>query len=444
MFPGNMNMNFQKEMQTVFLNVISGEVEPEEWERWWNSHKAEAAKALSQGDQLRIMPASWKPDYGRMAQTQSGIAHYFYAQGRPVSCSGYYQKKALEEETRRSKMAMDAFWKQAEPARRRWEQYLKEHPTQAVTFDWKRLLGMPPAQKPPQIHSYQEARTEEQWKEAGAELKLCLKENMQAKIAPLARAYGMKKAGPQTFVKERNGLVWRLQFIGYFRGGGYETIQYYLCPIYAVDAGILGIPAFITNGEHFQKMRYDWGVIQYGTSAVDAARMEKINRKFDEILEFLADGVFPEWQNIDGLETYFAGERRDYLKALEKGPVSPRTNRPAWETTAAGETHPWRADGYLFGVWNLLLGNEEEGYRQLEECVTCGSDFMSRCLKERPKAYNDKRDVMAVLYHNAALFAQTKQVADTDARRHAILDTYQEVCRFMRYYHGLSGRVERE
>lgn len=49
---------------------------------------------------------------------------------------------------------------------------------------------------------------------------LRLKENMQAKIAPLARAYGMKKAGPKTFVKEQNGIVSYLNFVGYFRGGG--------------------------------------------------------------------------------------------------------------------------------------------------------------------------------------------------------------------------------
>ena len=72
----------------------------------------------------------------------------------------------------------------------------------------------------------------------------------------------MKKAGPQTFIREKNGLVSRIQFIGYFRGGGYEAMSYYLCPIYAIQHGILGLPGHICQGENFQKMHRGWGVIQ--------------------------------------------------------------------------------------------------------------------------------------------------------------------------------------
>lgn len=113
---------------------------------------------------------------------------------------------------------------------------------------------------------------------------------MQAEIAPLAKAYGMKKAGPKTFIKEKNGLVWVLRFIGYFRGGGYEAMQYYISPIYAIYTGILGLPGHISNGEYYQNMNKGWGVIQYGGHAIDADVVEKINLKFDEILTFLADG----------------------------------------------------------------------------------------------------------------------------------------------------------
>ena len=63
----------------------------------------------------------------------------------------------------------------------------------------------------------------------------------------------------------------------------------------------------------FQRMQKDWGVLQYGTEAVDAARVERINRKFDDILIYLADGILPEWQKIDCLETYFAKERHEVL-----------------------------------------------------------------------------------------------------------------------------------
>lgn len=33
-------MGFQDEMKQMFLRVAAGEVEPKEWEKWWNSNKA--------------------------------------------------------------------------------------------------------------------------------------------------------------------------------------------------------------------------------------------------------------------------------------------------------------------------------------------------------------------------------------------------------------------
>lgn len=435
-----MEMNFENEVKKMFLKVAAGEIEPEIWAKWWNDHKAELENILNPYMQTRIMPPMWKADYYWMVKTQSGIAKYFYNQGRPVKCSGYYEQKAKEEETKNRWQAMEAFHRQTAWVRQPWEMYQTAHPTETVTFDWRSLLGTPPAQKPPQDFSYKTVGTNEQWKETGAEIKLRLRENIQAKIAPLAKAYGMKKAGPQTFIKETNGLVSCVRFIGYFRGGGYENMWYSIGPIYDIHAGILGIPGFITNGELFQRMERDWGVIQYITEgAVDAGRVKKINEKFDDILTFLADGVFPEWQKIDSLETYFAKERIDYLKATEVGPVDPHTGRAMWDVRPNGERDPWRAGPYLFGVWDLLSGREEEGYRQLAECVEKGADYM---MLAEPGAYN-KRDAMAVLYYNAELFLKTMQITDVAERRQAIQNTYEDVCRFMRYYHGLSKKVER-
>jgi hypothetical protein len=126
-------------------------------------------------------------------------------------------------------------------------------------FDWKSLLGTPAGQNPAKAFGYKNARTAEQWKECKNELKLRLKENLQEKIASAAKTYGMKKAGPKTFVREKNGMVSRIQFIGYFRGGGYEAMSCYLCPIYAIEYGILGLPGHICQGENFQRMQGDWG-----------------------------------------------------------------------------------------------------------------------------------------------------------------------------------------
>ena len=436
-------MSFQDEMKKMFLRVADGDVEPEEWGKWWNDHKNELERILNRGDRNRIMPALWSACYYWMTKTQSGIAYYFHAQGRPVKTSEYYAEKAQEEEMRNRQKAMEKFYEDTAPVRQQWKKYLEKHPAKSVDFDWKSLLGIPPMQKPAQIFSYKHARDEVQWKECREELQLRLKENIQVKIVPVAKAYGMKKAGPKTFVREKNGLVSCIKFIGYFRGGGYEAMQYYLCPIYAIDTGILDLPGHICHGENFQKMSRDWGVIQHASEAVDAAMVEKINQKFDDILTFLADGVLPEWQKIDSLETYFAKERQDYLKATEMGPTDPRTGRAMWNLSTRGQKHPWRADEYLFGVWDLLSGKEEEGYSRLEECAGFGSDYMKDSLKERPKAYNDARDSMAVMYYNAKLFVDTKQIADAGERQKAIRETYEEVCRFMRYYHGLAKRTER-
>ena len=130
-------------------------------------------------------------------------------------------------------------------------------------------------------------------------------------------------------------------------------------------------------------------------------------------------------------------------KATEKDPNDPRTGRPMWNLGAEGKPHPWRSDDYLFGVWDLLTGKEAEGYARLDECVKYNSDYMKDHLKEFPNAYNDPRDPIAVMYRNAQLFLETKEISDAQERRNAIRKTYEEVCRFMRYYHGLTKKTER-
>ena len=91
-------MSFQDEMKQIFLRVAAGEVEPEEWEAWWNSNKTKLEESLNRGDRGRMMPALWDANYYWMAKTQSGVAYYFHAQGRPVKVSSYYEEKMQEEE----------------------------------------------------------------------------------------------------------------------------------------------------------------------------------------------------------------------------------------------------------------------------------------------------------------------------------------------------------
>ena len=91
----------------------------------------------------------------------------------------------------------------------------------------------------------------------------------------------------------------------------------------------------------------------------------------------------------------------------------------------------------------MLAGKEAEGYARLDKCVRHNSDYIKERLKEFPNACNDPRDAMAVMYRNAQLFLGTKEIPEAEKRRDQIQETYEEVCRFMRYYHGLAKKTER-
>ena len=149
-----MKMSFQDEMKQIFLRVAAGEVEPEEWEAWWNSNKTKLEESLNRGDRGRMMPALWDANYYWMAKTQSGVAYYFHAQGRPVKVSDHYEKKMLEEEERERQKAMEGYHRDTALSRQRWEAYLESHPTDMIAFDWKSLLVTPAGQKPARDFAY--------------------------------------------------------------------------------------------------------------------------------------------------------------------------------------------------------------------------------------------------------------------------------------------------
>ncbi len=435
-------MSFKDKMKEKFLEVLKGEVEPKDWGIWWNDNKEHLEKNINPHMQLKMMPVNGLEGYARMVDVQESVAYFFYQAGRPYKdISNYYKIKAEEVALERRRGLVEDFHKKTITERSKWEEYLKSHPTKAIQFNWRDFLGTPPLQKPPIEFTYKKARTTEQFKECSTQLKLHLKENMKEKIAPLAKAYGFKKSGGNTFIKEQNGLVWSIQFQGYFRGGGYESLNCYICPIYALPSGSLSAPAYIALGETWEKVMKNWSVIQYGLTAIDSDVIKEINEKFDDILEYLADGLLPQWQKISSLECYFAKERIDYLKAVETGPINPYNNRPMWQINCLNENDPWKADHYFWGVWDLLCGEEEKGYAHLEKCVLHYEDRILNGVDLGD--YNNKRSPLAVLYHNATLFYQTKEISNTDRRREEITKVYDDVCKYMLYYHGLSKPVTR-
>lgn len=439
-------MNFRDEMNDMFHRLVNGEIEVKPWEQWWNAHIKELTKALSPGDLIRVKPPAGRPcDYDAMCKCQQGAAYYFYKLGRPVkNISDYYERKAQEEKRHREQETMRAFHAHMTPVREKWETYLQAHPYVPVEFDWNARLGTPPGQTALSIPDTYPVRSTEWMKENRKIMQQRLKENMRAKIAPLAKAYGMKSAGAKTFIREQNGIVTYLNFIGYFRGGGYECMEYEMFPLYDIRSGILNLPADVCYSRNFRNMHENWGVIQYDLESVDT---EKINHKFDQILTFLAEEVFPRWQQIDSLETFFAGERQAYFQAARTAPPDLPTNallRSKQSSYMEDRPHPWHADEYLFGVWDLLSGNMDAGYERLRRCVEAGEEYKAICVQDkRTMNPNDPRDPLAVLYYNAELFYRTREQKGEIARTQAVQAVYDDVCRFMRYYHKLDKKVER-
>ena len=64
-------------------------------------------------------------------------------------------------------------------------------------------------------------------------------------------------------------------------------------------------------------------------------------------------------------------------------------------------------------------------------------------MKKYPNAHNDPRDPLAVMYHNAQMLLASQRIENAAKRRDAIQKTYEEICLFMRYFHGLAKKAER-
>ena len=79
------------------------------------------------------------------------------------------------------------------------------------------------------------------------------------------------------------------------------------------------------HGERRKEMLSGWGVIQFDLNGTDT---EGINRKFDQILTFLAEEVFPCWEQIDCLEAFFAPERQALFQAMLAGPPDSNQGMP--------------------------------------------------------------------------------------------------------------------
>ena len=63
-------MGFQDEMKQMFLRIAAGDVEPEEWETWWNSNRPKLEETLTRGEWVGETGGGLCPLYG--VQTITG------------------------------------------------------------------------------------------------------------------------------------------------------------------------------------------------------------------------------------------------------------------------------------------------------------------------------------------------------------------------------------
>ena len=429
-------MEFQEEMMMIFNKVIDAQMEPQDWQHWWAEHETQLKETISPGDFLRIKPnqRNWFDNiYVSMCYSQEGIARYMKKQGTIVILSPIYEEKQKQKRQQQEHLAIAEYEKQVTPVCQKWETYLKQHGILSVEFDWKQYIGRLPIHKDfchPRYHR----------QESMSLFKQRLKDNIKYKIVPLMKAYGMKAIGPKTFVKEENGMVSFIQFIGYFRGGGYEDVIFYHCPLYALGLEQMDLPRSIFYTDHYVSMQRNWSSIEY---IYEDISVKNIDQEFDYILAFFAEDVFPKWHQIGSLDTYFCDERKDYLNAMLVGPPNLKHPKlfPLWNDREMNNDDSWGLYDYLYGVWDLLCGREDIGYQRLEKCLKYEKSYLKGCQESQTEFhyYQYQKAPQAVLYHNVHCFLDTRK---SHNRKQAIQDTYHEVCEFMRCYHRLKKKTK--
>ena len=83
-------------------------------------------------------------------------------------------------------------------------------------------------------------------------------------------------------------------------------------------------------------------------------------------------------------------------------------------------------------------GQEENGYERLTRCLEQGEPYIRQYQEKGDFTIeNSLKDPMKLLYCNAQLFYKTSGQVGKDARRRAVLETYEYVCRYMRGFHKL-------
>lgn len=429
-------MKFEVEMMSIFDKVINAQIEPQDWQQWWNEHEIQLRKTISPGDFLRMKPnqRNWSDNiYISMCYSQEGITRYMKKQGIVVSPSRIYEDKQKQRRQQQENDAMLEYKQRVNLACQNWKTYCQQHNVLPIKFDWEQYLGILPFQSD---FSHPKANHQETINL----FKQRLKENIKHKMIPLIKAYGMKAVGPRTFVKEENGIVTFIQFIGYFRGGGFADVQFYLCPLYALGLEKLDLPRSVFYTDHYISMQRHWSSIEYIYQDIS---IKDIDQEFNYMLAFFAEDVFPHWHQINSLDTYFCNERKEYLNAMLIGPPNLKHPRilPLWNDTEMNNDDSWGINDYLYGVWDLLCGREEAGYKHLEDCLKHEESYLKWCeeSKRNPNYHLYQKDPQAVLYHNAHCFLDTKYSLN---KAQAIQETYNDVCELMRCYHRLKKRTK--
>lgn len=435
-------MSFISEMNNMFIRLAECKLDVSTWEQWWNTHLNELKASLSPGDMLRIkLPVNKSINYYTMYQSQMGAKRYLEKYNIPYTDSDLYAELARNEQEDYERKIIQEDLKKIEPAHENWEKYKMQHGIQK--YDFNEVFDIN------QVMGFCKEITPDQYRTPMERMKLSLKIQMDAKIAPLAKAYKMKRKSQNMFVREQNGIVTRIRFIGYFRGGGYENMITDIIPLYMPYSETMTnyctIPFDrIYTERHDEVFEHEnWSCIQFvrHNEAPTNEDTVKESKQFDRIVSYLALDILPEYEQITSLEVFFAPERLELIDVMRVGPLVKCGGlfKPSWNSPKRKELS--QMDDYLFGVWNLINGRLEEGYHQLKSCLEHEESYLNFYKEYNGKYTPDPTDIRnyseCTMYHFAQDFYDTKNILDLNQRKAAIAEIYERVCSIMRKFYRL-------
>lgn len=304
-----METGFQTELESMMLQLAACKLDYTTWTNWWSDNLGEVLATLSRGDELRIKPTFDSAyEWDCLLFSQRGAKRWLEKMGIPYTDSDRYETETQKAEKARKEAQthalMQEYQNRTAALAQGWADYKEQHGLSETEqlFDINTVLG------------YTAVDPQGKTKQDDIQ-KLSLKFLMKKKIAPIATAYGMKWIRPQTFVRERGGVVARIKFQGYFRGGGYDHMLINIFPAYMpspFDFNYGMVSQDLIYTERYHEMKANWRYIhgsRWSRRNVKNHELEE-SLQFDRIARFLAQDLLPAFDQVPSLVFFCTGTHR--------------------------------------------------------------------------------------------------------------------------------------